>query len=422
MDMDAQARSLVTPLLRAGESIMGVGFVSNVIPLAARLVPLLVSAYVGHYVAVATDQRLFLLPARLDLLFGKPVEVFAPQALELADLASAETFSPTIIGHSAIRLIGKDGFQRELMWPASKDNVPHHGAFATGFPPWLAGALAQGTLVAGAPDPRAPPPPPISLRAYKWLQIVPSIFAALAVAWSFLAPSLLVINLTVALVLVAIAVIGTQARRDRERRLALEPAARVAWAQQHGPPKSIGKPLLGVVVGGVLLLPVAFFVNMLFQRTGADEAPKSAKSAKGAKDDDEVKPTKTKTAKSKAATPPAATVESPIGLRVTAVWPKDGKRYPGKVKRTYGKFAFVVFDDPSAVWAEGSTLVPALDDPPEPKDDDCGVKVGARVKAPFSVARTTLYPGKVDRIYHQLVHVAFDDGDTGWAECSEIKR
>lgn len=111
-----------------------------------------------------------------------------------------------------------------------------------------------------------------------------------------------------------------------------------------------------------------------------------------------------------------------IGLRVKATWPKDGKAYGGKITRTYGKFGFVVFDDGSAEWEELEKMSPPQENDFEPSDDDCEFKVGDKVRAPWSSARSNLYRGKLDKAYKRLLHVKFDDGDVGWAECGEIKK
>jgi hypothetical protein len=53
MDLDTEARQRVTPFLQPGEAVLGVGFGSNVVPMAARLVPIVTSQYVGHHILVA---------------------------------------------------------------------------------------------------------------------------------------------------------------------------------------------------------------------------------------------------------------------------------------------------------------------------------------------------------------------------------
>ena len=107
--------------------------------------------------------------------------------------------------------------------------------------------------------------------------------------------------------------------------------------------------------------------------------------------------------------------EPGVGSVVQAPW-SGGGMYHGKIKARYGKLAEIDFYDGDHGWAEVTALRPKGTPLPTPSDP-CAFAVGARVRAPWS--RTmSLYDGVVDEVHGKLVHVAFDDGDRGWALCS----
>lgn len=108
-----------------------------------------------------------------------------------------------------------------------------------------------------------------------------------------------------------------------------------------------------------------------------------------------------------------------VGDKVRAPWSKSSTMYPGKVAEVYGKLALVDFDDGDHGWAELAKLDPP-GTPGSAPSDACAVKVGAKVNAPWS-RTNTLYPGTASEVHGKLVYVKFDDGDRGWAACSEVK-
>ncbi len=107
--------------------------------------------------------------------------------------------------------------------------------------------------------------------------------------------------------------------------------------------------------------------------------------------------------------------EPGVGSVVKAPW-SGGGMYPGKIKTRYGKLAEIDFDDGDHGWTEVTAMQPAGTPQPTPSDS-CAFAVGAKVRAPWS--RTmSMFDGTVDQVHGKLVHVAFDDGDRGWALCS----
>jgi len=122
-----------------------------------------------------------------------------------------------------------------------------------------------------------------------------------------------------------------------------------------------------------------------------------------------------------AAAPPVAGVAAAVavGAKVKAPWSRAGTMYSGKVTELYGKLAHIDFDDGDKGWADVTKLDPAGTALPTPTDP-CAFKVDQKVKAPWSRAKT-MYSGKIDELHGKLAHVSFDDGDKGWALCSEIK-
>jgi len=109
-----------------------------------------------------------------------------------------------------------------------------------------------------------------------------------------------------------------------------------------------------------------------------------------------------------------------VGSEVEAPWSSAGAMFPGHVTELYGKMAFIKFDDGDEGWA----LVTELDPPgvagPQPTDA-CSVAAGDRVLAPWSKTRK-MYAGRIGEVYGKLALVNFDDGDKGWAMCTETKK
>ncbi|HRG95173.1 MAG TPA: hypothetical protein PLR99_02920 [Polyangiaceae bacterium] len=111
--------------------------------------------------------------------------------------------------------------------------------------------------------------------------------------------------------------------------------------------------------------------------------------------------------------------EPGVGAKVQAPWSRGGM-YQGKIKTRYGKLAEIDFDDGDHGWAEVTALQPKGTPLPTPADP-CAFAVGAKIRAPWS--RTmSMYDGVVDEVHGKLLHVAFDDGDKGWALCSQARE
>lgn len=94
--------------------------------------------------------------------------------------------------------------------------------------------------------------------------------------------------------------------------------------------------------------------------------------------------------------------------------------YPGVVERTYGKLAFVRFDDGDEAWVPmGATQPPGT--PVAPPNEPCAVRAGQRVDAPW--ARAGRFAATVDEVHGRMAHVRFDDGDEAWlpgADCRPL--
>jgi hypothetical protein len=416
MDMDAMARSMVGPLLRQGEQINGVGFVSNVVPMFARFFVLVRASYIGHHILVNTNQRLFFLRATLDLL-GTPNRVAPPEVLELSDLAAATPFSPVIIGHSAIRLSRRDGFVHEIMWPSTKNGVPGQMAFANGFPSWLPQGVMSGSFAPQPPDGRVPGLSPPTMAGQRWLMIGGGGFAGLLALLTLAAMyplSMLPLSLPLMVLGGGFATVAMMQLGERKQLVAMAPHERLAHVQRKAAkPRSKLSPTVMVLIAAVAGCPlgfVGFSVYAAVMYHGSDDA-KAARAAK---------------AKSKSGpdvpAAPTSTVSTPeklYGASTRAASLDDGKRYGGKIQELYGKYVFVKLDDGSSVWTEFASLDPPLKDAAEPKEGNCRIPIGTRVKPPAIMARATKGPGKIQETYHLLVRIKFDDGKSGWAKCME---
>lgn len=110
--------------------------------------------------------------------------------------------------------------------------------------------------------------------------------------------------------------------------------------------------------------------------------------------------------------------EPAVGDAVQAPWSRGGV-YPGKIKSRYGKLAEIAFDDGDHGWTEVTALQPKGTPLPTPSDP-CAFAVGADVRAPWSRSMT-MYEGRVDEVHGKLAHIAFSDGDRGWAFCSQVE-
>jgi hypothetical protein len=436
-DMDAITRAAVAPFLRPGEQINGVGFASNVVPMFARLIPILRHFYVGHHMVVGTNQRLLLVPVSLTLMMGVPDQVhLPPKVLEFGALASATPFSPTIIGHKALRLTRKDSISHEIMWPGTKDRVPGQQGFFGSFPSWLQNTLTQGGFPPPPPpDPRTPefPPPPMAMHTYLMvLGAVAAVFFFVMVIAGMLSPIRpLAISLGVAGA--GIAATAFLDKKNRAQLLAMPWPQRVQFAQQKYAGKAPKSLMRWALLAGIVMLPVSCVGQQLaFMASTSGDGPSSVKtSAKPLRPatkpwsttDTEPKPSEPKPSEPKptAAVPTTVAPSSLIGKSVRAIWPKDLKSYPGTITKVYGRYIFVKLADGASLWTDVAIVIPVQSPAAEPADPDCEF-VGARVKAPYSTDRKTRYPGKIGVVYHQLVRVDFDDRDVGWAECKELAK
>lgn len=258
MDIEAEARQRVTQFLQPGETILGVGFGSNVVPMAARLVPIVTGQYVGHHILVGTDRRLFLLRTSIGFM-GQPEGLGATHAVCFSDLASVEPFSPAILLHTALRLSRRDGLTHELMWPSEKRGVPSQATFVATFPGWLAERVRAGGLARPLDDPRVPDLPPAPLAGHVYLMVMGTLIA-LFFSLAGLAFGWWPFGLAVGLYAGGIAVAAGVERSQRRAHLAKPVPERIAAFAQRGPAKTgfLGwGPLKQWALAG---LPAAFVV------------------------------------------------------------------------------------------------------------------------------------------------------------------
>ena len=108
-----------------------------------------------------------------------------------------------------------------------------------------------------------------------------------------------------------------------------------------------------------------------------------------------------------------------VGTRVMAPWSRTGHMYVGTVQALYGKLARIDFDDGDRGWAEVTQLRPSGTASRTPTDS-CSVRRGEQVTAPWSRSGR-MYPGVVSEVHGKLARIDFDDGDRGWALCSETR-
>ncbi len=97
----------------------------------------------------------------------------------------------------------------------------------------------------------------------------------------------------------------------------------------------------------------------------------------------------------------------------------DGTTKAGRITELHGKMAHVQFDDGDQGWIPVVELEPPGAPGPEPSDT-CGFAMGDRVKAPWSMTGK-VYAGRVTEVHGKLATVVFDDGDSVWVACSELK-
>lgn len=440
MDMDQQARAAVAPFLHPGESIHGVGFASNVVPMMARFVPILVSAYTGHHLLVATDRRLFVLGTGLIVLMGRPERITSTSVLSFCDIATATPFSPTILGHSALRIERKDGVVHELMWPATKDNVPHHAAFVSSFPGWLQQRLPSG-FPPLEPDPRLPVLAAPPLAGHTYLVVVGAIGAAVMMLGAFagIAPGdVRPVAFALAIAFGLIAAGASMELAERKRLLAMPMPARV----QHVAQKRAGgakprSPLRLALLAGLASVPVVSCVGTGLQRAmyrSSDDGPTTSSAGatgrrgrdRGDRGDSTPSPAP---APAPAPAPPplprqtTSEIGQLLGKRVMVRWPEDRKLYDAKIEKVYGKLAYVVLDDKSWMWADLLDLTPSQLPAVEPSDPPCaGVLLGGRVIGAYVNSHDAKWPARAIEIYHQRVRLRYDDGKIAWAECNDVKR
>ncbi len=353
MDTEAEARQRVTPLLQPGETILGVGFGSNVVPMAARLVPIVTGQYVGHHILVGTDRRLFLLRTSIGFM-GQPEGLGATHAVAFADLASVEPFSPAILMHTAVRLTRKDGLSHELMWPSEKRDVPGQATFVATFPGWLAERVRLGDAPRPLDDPRVPDLPPAPLAGHVYLMVMGTL-AALFFAVAGLAFGWWPFGLSVALYAGGLAIAAGVERAQRRAHLAKPVAERIAAQAKRGPKKT------GFLGWGWLKqwalagIPAAFFVlvggtivQTLYHLVFSSSSSETAK-ASPRKKDTSPKPE-----------PYRATV---VGQRTSAKLPGLSTRVPASVVETYGDYALVRPNTGPTFWTRLEELDPPVDPP-----------------------------------------------------------
>jgi len=109
-----------------------------------------------------------------------------------------------------------------------------------------------------------------------------------------------------------------------------------------------------------------------------------------------------------------------VGARVKAPWSRAGALFRGQVTEVYGKYAHIQFDDGDQGWALVTRLRPPGAPQPDPADQ-CTIAPGTKVSAPWSKTRR-MFPGKLVDTYGKLGLVDFNDGDRGWAQCSQMRR
>lgn len=409
MDLDTEARQRVTPFLQPGETILGVGFGSNVVPMAARFVPIVTSQYVGHHILVGTDRRLFLFRTSIGLM-GQPQGLGAMYAVNFADLASVEPFSPAIIMHTALRLVRKDGLSHELMWPAQKRDVPGQETFVSTFPGWLIERVRAGSFERPWDDPRVPDLPPAPLAGHVYLMVMGTLFA-LFFAVSGLAFGWWPFGLAVAVYAGGVAAAAGVERSQRRAHLAKSFSERVAAQAQRGPAKAgfagwgmlkqvavagIGAALV-VLVGGTILQSIIYRV---FYASSSDTS----------------KPAPRKGDASPRPEPHRATV---VGQRTSARLPGRSVRVPGSIVETHGSYALIRPDKGPSFWTMLTELDPPVAPMPEPSAT-CFARYGAKVKVAREIGDVKRLPAIVRTNYGKLVIVEFENKDQRVASCDEV--
>lgn len=107
-----------------------------------------------------------------------------------------------------------------------------------------------------------------------------------------------------------------------------------------------------------------------------------------------------------------------VGSEVEAAR-NDGTTKAGRVTELHGKVAHVQFDDGDQGWIAVLDLEPPGTPGPEPSDT-CSFGVGDRVLSPWSMTGKA-YAGRVTEVHGKLATVFFDDGDSVWVACAELK-
>lgn len=97
-----------------------------------------------------------------------------------------------------------------------------------------------------------------------------------------------------------------------------------------------------------------------------------------------------------------------VGQRVLAQWSPEVYFYPGVIKSIKGSKYQVEFDDgdQAAVTAE---QIASLD-----------IKVGSRVFGRWK-GGPAYFPGKVDQMNGEEIHIRYDDGDEEWTTISLVR-
>jgi hypothetical protein len=103
-----------------------------------------------------------------------------------------------------------------------------------------------------------------------------------------------------------------------------------------------------------------------------------------------------------------------VGSRVFGRWQGGQFYYPGKITRVEGDRIQVKYDDGDQEWTSVEYLRIRRSTGPMPW------KVGQRVLAHW-VPEPFFYPGKIDAVNDDYLHIRFDDGDQAWVIPEQIR-
>ena len=272
-ELDAAARQLVTPLLRQGEQIQGVGVLENWIPLFARLVPIVRSSYRGPSLVVGTGERLFFFPTTLSALGNNAAAPRGrPEVLELSRVRTATPFGAVMIGKlGAFQIERRDGIVHKFMIPAEVKNLPEHRSFGEGFPAWLGTASQARAIPERAPDPNLAEPMPPSLAQEWYFTIVGGLSALLLLLLWFSAHgdfAVRVFGLVPAFAAAALALLSLRTISTRKKLLTLSYPERVRYVEAAPAPPAIVRPARAVPIAGAFGLVFAVMANYVMDVVG----------------------------------------------------------------------------------------------------------------------------------------------------------